>query len=358
MVRARSMRPSACSVSRSNSRGSVLRAALLRDSAAALRSSAAFSSSGDGSKSVMIPDRLNFGVFDMPSQWTLIAADCGLKLNPCGHAPVAPLRVRLGLRGHCSIALSIRIASGNLSYDSLDGLSVAQHGPQRVGCQNTDAAVGSFQVAHRFEFAQDCTRGGPGDVRHESDVFLSQVDLDRQRVRWGGQSTAAQAQQDRDASLDVIADHQVVVGPDGHIKMADRYEGEKSPGHGIVVDDFTNPMQGKVQQFAVACCRESDPPRLTSESGCFSKPGPWPRDMCEVWSALIRRDRYVEAAGYQTKHAAWRVADRINRLPRFEVPQLASVKDAALEPRRRLAEPAMPQDDFTHGSYVQRLSSN
>ena len=80
--------------------------------------------------------------------------------------------------------------------------------------------------------------------------------------------------------------------------------------------------------------------------------------MCEVGSALIRRDQYVEATGYQTKHAAWRVADRINRLARFEVPQLASVKDAALEPRRRLAEPALSQDDFTHGSYVQRLSSN
>src|SRR5271165_3860898 len=52
--------------------------------------------------------------------------------------------------------------------------SILKHGSQRVRRQNADAAVGLLDVTQRFELAQDRAGGSTGDVRHQSDVFLSQ----------------------------------------------------------------------------------------------------------------------------------------------------------------------------------------
>ena len=201
-------------------------------------------------------------------------------------------------------------------------------------------------MACRFELAQNGPGRGSGDVREDGYLFLTYVDFDGRGIRWGGPPAASQAKQYRDATFNVITDHQIVAGPDGHIEVADRHQGEKLPRLGIPADDLTNLWQGKMQQFAVARYRKTDPARLTSDGGCFSEPSPRPREMCEIGSAFSRGDRDAESTTYKTEHAARWVVDVINELPGLKTLEMAPGEDIALKRPRRHAEPALALDNF------------
>lgn len=81
MARASSISRSAWRVSRSNSRGSLCRAALCRDAAAALRSSIASAASACGSRLAMAPDRVITASLLGRLGRPLIESPCGLDVR-------------------------------------------------------------------------------------------------------------------------------------------------------------------------------------------------------------------------------------------------------------------------------------
>ena len=127
-------------------------------------------------------------------------------------------------------------------------------------------------------------------VGHRGELFLAHVDFGRRRAVRRMVSAACEAQQHGDAALDVIANEEIVCGPDGDIDVSDGREAEEPPGARIARHDFPDGGQWQMQQLRIPCDREPDPPRLLGERRRFAKPRAGPREVGHVRPALARGD--------------------------------------------------------------------
>jgi len=104
-------------------------------------------------------------------------------------------------------------------------------------------------MSRGFERSQHRSRGRARRVGHRGEIFLADVDFNR----WGALRrqipASPEAQQHRDAALDVIAEEEVVRGADGGVIMSDGREAEKSPGARVGRHDLPDGGKRQMQEF-------------------------------------------------------------------------------------------------------------
>jgi len=163
------------------------------------------------------------------------------------------------------------------------------------------------------ELAQNRSGCRSGNIGHDCQLLLADIDLDWRAVGRRSRPAVSQVKQHGDEALLVIAAHQVVDHRHGDFEVGEADQRKVPPCRIILRDDGVYGMERQIKQLGAAGGAQPNHPGLASEGGRPPDPRAGPQEVSHERPTLQGRDVDGKASADETKETAGRVTPAIDR---------------------------------------------
>ena len=163
------------------------------------------------------------------------------------------------------------------------------------------------------ELVQNRSGCRSGNIGHDCQLLLADVDLDGHTVCRRSQPAASQVKQHGDKALLVVSAHQVVDDRHGSFEVGEADQCKVPPCRIILRDDGVHGMERQIKKLGAAGGAQPNHPGLAREGGRTADPRAGPQEVSHERPALQGRDVDGKVSADESKEAAGRVIPAIDR---------------------------------------------